>query len=103
MGFSVSMDSGSFEWCADSVSGLLATPSNIINPSFLLMLGDIARFNKKALELLRSPSHHADKHVTTGYFLKKYKFSDAFSKVFHHFFVAPGYFDLSLAYSSSIT
>jgi predicted NAD/FAD-binding protein len=84
MGFSVSMDDGSFEWCADSVSGLLATPSNIINPSFLLMFGDIVRFNKKALELLRLPSHHIDKHMTTGDFLKKYKFSDAFSKVFLH-------------------
>lgn len=87
MGFSVSMDNGSFEWCADSVSGLLATPSNIINPSFLLMMGDIVRFNKKALELLKLPSNHIDKHMTTGDFLKKYKFSDAFSKVFLHLFI----------------
>ena len=34
MGFSVSMDNGSLEWCGDSVFGLIANLKNIVNPSY---------------------------------------------------------------------
>jgi predicted NAD/FAD-binding protein len=78
MGFSVSMQDGNFEWCSDSLSGLLATPSNIINPRFYLMMSEIFRFNKEALAVLRLPDDHATKSKTVGEFLKERKFSDSF-------------------------
>ncbi len=81
MGFSVSMDNGQFEWCSDSLSGLIATPSNIINPKFYLMMKDIFRFNKEAKHLLSLPDdhdHHHHRLVTTGEFLLKHGFSIAF-------------------------
>lgn len=49
MGFSVSVNDGAFEWCSDSLRGLLATPSNIVNPTFYTMMKDIFRFNKEAI------------------------------------------------------
>lgn len=78
MGFSVSMDHGNFEWCSDTISGLLATPSNIINPKFYLMMKDIFRFNKKAKELLSLPSNDPIRLLTTGEFLIKHSLSNEF-------------------------
>ena len=78
MGFSVSMNNGQFEWCSDSLSGLVATPSNIINPRFYLMMKDIFRFNNEAKRLLSLPTDHRDRSVTTGDFLSKHGFSAAF-------------------------
>ena len=64
MGFSVSMDDGNFEWCADSLAGLMASPSNAINPKFYLMMNDILRFNKLATHFLKDSSSNKTK---TGY------------------------------------
>jgi predicted NAD/FAD-binding protein len=44
MGFSVSIDNGKFEWCSDSLQGLLANPSNLVNKDFYFMFKDIFRF-----------------------------------------------------------
>lgn len=54
MGFSVSMNNGNFEWCSDSLTGLLATPTNIVNPQFYSMLRDVMKFNKEAIRFVNN-------------------------------------------------
>lgn len=82
MGFSVSMDDGNFEWCGDSLSGLMATPSNIYNLDFYVMMNDILRFNKCALSFLNLPTNHPSSNQTTGEFLSSNRFSKAFTKYY---------------------
>ena len=49
MEFSVSLDNGKLEWKGGKkLSGIFAQPTNILSPSFLKMLRDIFRFNKRA-------------------------------------------------------
>ena len=78
MGFSVSMNDGSFEWCSDSIRGLLATPSNIINPGFYLMMSEIFRFNKTATAVLNLADNDPKKAMTVEGFLKSNGFSNSF-------------------------
>jgi predicted NAD/FAD-binding protein len=53
MSFSVSVDSGRFEWCGRDgtgvIGGLFAQRSNLFSPSYLLMLAEIMRFQKRAI------------------------------------------------------
>ena len=51
MSFSVSDGEGGFEY-AGTPRGLFAKPSHALNPSFLRMLADLARFNREARALL---------------------------------------------------
>eukprot|EP01039_Chlorochromonas_danica_P006271 gene6271-6913_t len=78
MGFSVSVNDGAFEWCSDSLRGLLATPSNIVNPIFYTMMKDIFRFNKEAISLLQLPNDHPHKAITVKDFLALHHLSEAF-------------------------
>ena len=78
MGFSVSMDSASFEWCADTVRGLFATPMNLFRPSFYIMIWDIFRFNSKAKEFLKLPLSDPLKDGNMRDFLSRNRLSDAF-------------------------
>ena len=82
MGFSVSVDNGKFEWCSDSIAGLLATPSNLLNPTFYYMLSDILRFNREAIKVLALPDNHPTKALTVEAFLKMHKFSEGFRKFY---------------------
>lgn len=82
MGFSVSMDNGTFEWCGDSLKGLFATPSNLYNPQFYLMLRDIIRFNDLASKVLVSPSDDPSRSQSTGEFLNNNGFSAAFAQYY---------------------
>jgi predicted NAD/FAD-binding protein len=81
MGFSVSMNNGAFEWCSDTLSGLLATASNIINPRFYAMFSDIFRFNKAAHKVLALPENHPARAMTVEEFLKHHRFSEV--KLWH--------------------
>lgn len=55
MEFSVSLDNGKLEWKGGKkLSGVFAQPTNILSPSFLKMLRDIFRFNKRARQDLQS-------------------------------------------------
>ena len=82
MGFSVSMDDGKFEWCGDTLRGLLATPSNGVNPSFYAMMRDIMRFNKEALKTLALHENHPTRQLTVGAFLKTKGFSQSFTDLY---------------------
>jgi len=57
MEFSVSLDNGKLEWKGGKkLSGVFAQPTNILSPSFLKMLRDIFRFNKRARQDLQNGS-----------------------------------------------
>jgi predicted NAD/FAD-binding protein len=78
MGFSVSMNDGKFEWCSDTLAGLLATPSNIVKPAFYSMMSEILRFNKQAKAVLALPDRDPVKALNVGAFLRQYNFSNSF-------------------------
>lgn len=82
MGFSVSMDDGKFEWCGDTLGGLMATPSNAVNPAFYAMMRDILRFNKEALKALVLPQNHPSRQKTVRQFLDDHKFSKSFVNLY---------------------
>ncbi|MCA9034502.1 MAG: FAD-dependent oxidoreductase [Planctomycetaceae bacterium] len=50
MSFSVSCEESGLEYCGSGLSGLFCQKRNLLNPSFLRMLGDILRFNKLGSE-----------------------------------------------------
>lgn len=52
-GFSLDQD---IEWSSNGLAGLFAQKRNLARPSFLLMLGDILRFNKDAIRALEAGS-----------------------------------------------
>lgn len=82
MGFSVSMDDGKFEWCGETLGGLFATSSNLINFRFYQMFRDIFRFNKQGIITLQLPENHPTRFLTTRQFLKEHQLSDAFAKYY---------------------
>ena len=81
MGFSVKSVAKNLEYAGNSLKSLFAQHRNYFRPSFLIMLWDILRFNKKAkadLDML-SPE------VTLGSYLSENRFSQAFT----HNYVIP--------------
>ncbi|MGB0889808.1 MAG: NAD(P)-binding protein, partial [Solirubrobacterales bacterium] len=54
MSFSVSDESGDFEYAGSSPNALYATRSNIVNPRFHRMVGELVRFNREAKRFVRS-------------------------------------------------
>lgn len=82
MGFSVSMNDGRLEWCADSFAGLLASPSNATNPQFYLMMKDIVRFNKAANAMLQLPESDPVKRMTVREFIAHHRLSNAFRDLY---------------------
>lgn len=82
MGFSVSVEDGTMEWCSDSLAGLFATPGNALNPRFYTMFRDVFHFNKEALHLISLPENHPSRNVTVRAFLKEKGLSDAFRDLY---------------------
>ncbi len=72
MSFSVSVDGGAFEYRA-RLAGLAAQPSNLVRPSYLRMIREIIRFTREAKTL-----DAADEGLSTGAFLARGGYSDAF-------------------------
>jgi predicted NAD/FAD-binding protein len=78
MGFSVSMDNGNLEWCSDSLSGILATPSNAYDKRIYNMFNDVFRFNQEATRVLSLPEDHPMRAMAVRDFLSEFNLSDAF-------------------------
>ncbi len=55
MSFAVKIDNSSLEYAGTSLASVFAQIKNVFNPHFLMMLRDILRFNKKAVEILAKP------------------------------------------------
>jgi len=89
MTFSVSRDSGSFEWSSTSLSSIFAQRRNALSPTFWRIIFDIIRFNQFALDILKrgqdseedAPEngvHSAERQGTIGQYLYREGYSDAF-------------------------
>ncbi|HEV2560956.1 MAG TPA: FAD-dependent oxidoreductase [Rhizomicrobium sp.] len=75
MTFSVSLDSGAFEYAGD-LRGLVAQPSNLLKRDYWQMLSEIVRFYREAPALL--DARHASE-MTLGEYLDRNHYSDAFA------------------------
>jgi uncharacterized protein len=73
MSFSVSDGLGDFEYSGASPNGLFAKRRHMVTPWFHRMLGDLARFNRAARELLASADGSS-----LGDWLERQRFSRAF-------------------------
>ncbi len=56
MSFGASIDGGRLEYALTSMNAVFAQRRNLVNPSFLRMLRDIFRFNKRAMSFADNPS-----------------------------------------------
>jgi len=75
MSFSVSRDQGRFEWAGSSLDAVFCQRGNLLSPSMWRMLFDIVRFNKFALDLLKSDDPTEE---TIGEYLHRQGYSNAF-------------------------
>jgi len=75
MSFSVACPSTGLEYCGTSLATLFAQPTNALRPSFLGMLRDIARFNRRSSELL---AQDALETPTLGEYLEEGRYGRAF-------------------------
>ena len=104
MSFSVSEDSGKFEWASTSPRAFVGRISNIFNPWFWRLVFDIIRFNCFATDILSesqeflfykahnsfsgdehvdSDTHHRDKKLESiGEYLDRHGYSEQFKKYF---------------------
>ena len=55
MSFAVKIDNGALEYAGTNLASVFAQIKNAFNPQFLIMLRDILRFNKKAIDILSKP------------------------------------------------
>lgn len=69
MSFSVSVGGGALEWAGTNLRTVFAQPGNLVSASFLSMLGDILRFNRRAhanLEAARRERHSLGELLAAG-------------------------------------
>lgn len=81
MSFSVSRNSGEFEWAGKSIASVFAQRSNIFRLSMWRMIFDIIRFNTFALDVLEKESTPVDseeREGTLGSYLSREGYSQAF-------------------------
>lgn len=74
MGFSVTDETGDFEYSSASINGLFAKRSHLGTPWFLRMVADVARFQRDARELL----HLEDTGPALGDWLEQQHYSPPF-------------------------
>ena len=75
MSFSMSDELTGTEWRGTSLSTVFAQRRNLVRPAFLVMLADIARFNRLALRLLEDPPGD---EVTLEEVLARHRWSPGF-------------------------
>lgn len=81
MSFAVSIDDGKFEWAGEGLHTIFAQKKNLINPGFLRMLYDMARFNREAIKFL-SEIDEKKLTMTLGTFLEQNGYSMAFRELY---------------------
>lgn len=83
MSLSISLDHGkTVEWSSHSLSGLFATPTNIIAPKFHIFLRDLLHFNSHAGNILLLPKGHPYRKVTIGEYLSREGYSEEFASYY---------------------
>jgi predicted NAD/FAD-binding protein len=81
MSLSVSLDGGrTLEWSSNGImNGLLARRQQLVEPKFYQMMWDMKRFHDQAPLLLQLSLDDPRRQVTTGQYLKRHGYSEAFS------------------------
>jgi len=82
MSFAVKIDEGCLEYAGTNLASVFAQIKNIFNPQFLIMLRDIMRFNKKAIDIL-------ERQFDPNYTLKNLLDDLAVKKYFRQFYLLP--------------
>ena len=83
MSLSISLDKGStVEWSSHSLSGLFASPTNMISSKFHTFLRDLLYFNANAGKILLLPSDHPYRKATIGEYLNREGYSQAFASYY---------------------
>jgi predicted NAD/FAD-binding protein len=77
MSFSVSDGVGDFEYSSGSPNGLFAKRAHLLTPWFHRMVGDLARFNRAARDLLAA-SRPESREPSLGEWLERGRFSQPF-------------------------
>jgi predicted NAD/FAD-binding protein len=77
MSFSVSCDQTGLEYGGNNLNTLFAQRRNILRPSYWMMLKDIMRFNKEAIEDLEQKK--IEEGATLGQYLKQKGYGEAFA------------------------
>ncbi|EIC20910.1 NAD(P)/FAD-dependent oxidoreductase [Thiorhodovibrio frisius] len=75
MSFATSIGPGEIEYSGDSLKTLFAQPKNLFNPSYLGMLADILRFNRRCRKLLNQGGFDG---LKLGDFLARERLGEAF-------------------------
>ncbi|KAF8582834.1 FAD/NAD-binding domain-containing protein [Ramaria rubella] len=76
MTFSVSRNSGAFEWAGKNLFTVFCQPQNFFDPSMWLLIWDVLRFNASVRKLLKSKTDNPK--LSIGAYLEKEGYSDSF-------------------------
>jgi predicted NAD/FAD-binding protein len=82
MSFAVSDLGANLEWRGSSPASIFAQPRNLARPAFLRMLGDVARFNRAARQLL-------ERDVDLDYSLEEFLSDGRWSRAFREWYLIP--------------
>jgi predicted NAD/FAD-binding protein len=75
MSFAASIGPGNIEYAGDNLRTLFAQPANLVRPTFLRMLADILRFNRRCKQLLAGPGFEG---MNLGEFLRREHLGEGF-------------------------
>ena len=74
MSFSVKCEKTGLEYNGNNLNSLFAQRRNLLRPSFYKMIGDILRFNKESIALLKTPEND----ISLGGYLQQHGYSSQF-------------------------
>jgi predicted NAD/FAD-binding protein len=75
MSFAASLDRGTFEYCGEGLSGMLAQPRNALRPRFWSLFRDLLRFYRDAPKALDRPDMRG---LTLDEYLRSQRYSRSF-------------------------
>jgi predicted NAD/FAD-binding protein len=76
MTFSVSRNSGSFEWAGKNLFTVFCQLQNLFEPSMWRLVWDVLRFNASVRKLLHSKTE--DPYLSIGTYIEREGYSDSF-------------------------
>ncbi|KAI5791661.1 hypothetical protein DFH27DRAFT_655078 [Peziza echinospora] len=78
MTFSISRDSGLFEWAGTNLFTVFAQGKNLLNPAMWRMLFDVIRFNHFASDILENEIPEGEEEESIGEYLERESYSESF-------------------------
>lgn len=78
MTFSVSRDSGVFEWAGKNLATVFCQPWRLVDPKMWRMIYDVLRFNACARRILLTVEGDNEYEISIGDYLQREAYSDVF-------------------------